>query len=140
MFESVFKTVYFLELHNKVIELLRAIYCDSGSSGGTSSNLLSTGEIDGTGSNIFNSFAFEFSLLPAEEADFPTEKSQNEDSSVLEAINEDDALTPASTPFISNPKIKSFHTSIENLNLTPSEEALLAEALRNPLHVKCNIV
>ena len=118
-FESNFIYNLFIEIHNKIIELLRAIYCDSVISGGSSSNLLSTVEIDGNNLNVFNSFAFEFSLLPAEEADLPEKDaipSQCDDPNVLEYVVDDIALTPASTPFLSNPKVKEFQTSIDNLN------------------------
>lgn len=116
---------------------MRAIYCDSGisSSGNTGcSNLLSSVEIDG--SNFFNSFSFELNLLPAEEADLPV-KLQSDETIALESGIDEIALTPpVSVPFLSNPKIKKIQTSVDNLNLTATEEALLAEALRNPVHVK----
>ena len=126
---------YFVEIHNKIIELLRAIYCDSGASTGSNSNLLSSVEIDGNNSSVYNCFAFEFSLLPAEEADLSGKTEQSEDAIALESVSDDIAMPPASTPFIANPKIKEFQTSVENLNLTAAEEALIAEALRNPIHV-----
>lgn len=117
--------------------MLRAIYCDSGvSSGSNTTNLISAMELDGDNSNLLTSFAYEFSLLPLEEANIPEKASDEPNSALLESGPEDISIPPASTPFFSNPKIKEFNTSIENLNLTSTEEALISEALRNPIHVK----
>lgn len=123
---------------------MRAIYCDSGRLS-SSTNLLSSAEITGNNLNVFNSFSFEFSLLPAEEADLKGAGAIESDETVgllAESGSDSDVAAlplPASTPFLANPKIKEFQTSIEDLNLTAAEEALLAEALRNPIHVSFDI-
>lgn len=111
-------------MHNKVIELLRAIYCDS-----TSILVTSVGgsvDVNGNFSSL-DSFlnSFEFNLLPPEENYYENEekpKFEEEGEEIIE-VN-------------MNPNMRKFNTSIENLGFTPSEEAFIAEAMRNPIHVK----
>jgi hypothetical protein len=116
-------------LHNKVIELLRAIYCDSSSILVTSTS--GSVDVNGTFSSL-DSFlnSFEFNLLPPEENYEKEEKQKFEDEG--EEIIEIEM----------SPNTRKFNTSIENLGFTPSEEALISEAMRNPIHVNfyCRIM
>lgn len=140
-----FINMYCLELHNRIIELLRAIYCDS------SSNFI-TNEINYNSSNSnLNSFlnSFEFDLLPPDERReleevedimVDTEDSAKDTKYTADDNNDDiqtDIQAKDSHPQFINSylKICKFNTSIKNLGLTASEEALISEAMRNPIHV-----
>lgn len=116
-----------LELHNRIIELLRAIYCDSNS-------ILITTEINSNSSfsSSLDCFlnSFEFNLLPPEESFDDLEKDNKED------INNDNTEIIIINSSLSTRK---FNTSIEKMGLTTSEEALISEAMRNPIHVQRNL-
>lgn len=137
----------FLELHNRVIELLRAIYCDSTCSNQT--------RIEKDSENILNSF--EFNLLPPEELEGKINFEIEDNETEIEDLNIEipPFISSSTSKYIIESKItntntniktktktrirrrtKGFKTSVNNLALTPSEEALISEALRNPIHVK----
>ena len=115
--------------------MLRAIYCDS------SSILISNGDgsnfVENSSSESFLN-SFEFNLLPPEELEKAEELEKTEEISVgkskesKEFEEEDEDIVVAVS---ANLNTKRFDTSIENLGLTQSEEALISEAMRNPIHV-----
>lgn len=145
-----------LELHNRVIELLRAIYCDSNS-------ILITTEINSNSSfsGSLDSFlsSFEFNLLPPEEwfddleekdkdKDNKGDKDNKEDINNYNNLNTDNNLNNYNNLNSDNSEIiaansslstRKFITSIEKIGLTTSEEALISEAMRNPIHVQRNM-
>ena len=153
-----YNTNHILELHNRVIELLRAIYCDS-----TFSNQTRT---EKDSENILNSF--EFNLLPPDELEGKINFEIEDDETEIEDHNleippsptskyiSESSITNINTITITNTitntnikaktkartrrKTKGFKTSVNNLALTASEEALISEALRNPIHVTIRFI
>jgi hypothetical protein len=122
---------YSLDLHNRVIELLRAIYCDApGGAGG----VCSVASFD-CKTDIFEKYFLsldESALVPPEELEVisPGTAQDNDNNNNDDA--DDDSVS------LVTKKTQAFDTSYANLMLTPAEEALLAESLRNPIHDICH--
>jgi hypothetical protein len=132
----------YTELHNRIIELLRAIYCDS------SSNSV-TNEINPNSNSSLDYFlnSFEFNLLPETANEKKKDGDEDEEENLItnyytedliydNTHDLDDTVAPQFIVINSNLKTCKFNTSIENLGLTSSEEALISEAMRNPIHVR----
>lgn len=129
-------------MHNRIIELLRAIYCDS------SSNSI-TNEINPNSNSSLDYFlnSFEFNLLPETANEKKKDGDEDEEENLItnyytedliydNTHDLDDTVAPQFIVINSNLKTCKFNTSIENLGLTSSEEALISEAMRNPIHVR----
>ena len=141
-----------LELHNSIIELLRAIYCDSNSILITT-EINSNSSISGSLDSFLNSF--EFNLLPPEERfdDLEEEKKKEKEKDINNLNNDNDLnnlnnlndlnnlnnLNSGIVVINSRLSTRKFITSIEKMGLTTSEEALISEAMRNPIHVQRNV-
>ena len=147
----IFTSVCLLELHNSIIELLRAIYCDSNSILITT-EINSNSSISGSLDSFLNSF--EFDLLPPEERfdDLEEEKKKEKEKDINNLNNDNDLnnlnnlndlnnlnnLNSGIVVINSRLSTRKFITSIEKMGLTTSEEALISEAMRNPIHVQRN--
>lgn len=124
-----------IEIHNRVIELLRAIYCDSPSSNCTVLASKTTGLSTGSDSLKVKiskdlSDSIEIDLLPLEELDW-------DESDCFKDLNEEEQQEDLLRNFDFNfrARRRTFDTSISNLGLTTSDEAMISEAMRNPIHV-----
>ena len=137
----IFTSVCLLELHNSIIELLRAIYCDSNSILITT-EINSNSSISGSLDSFLNSF--EFDLLPPEERfdDLEEEEEKELDINNLNNDNDINNLNNDDSEIIvinSSLSTRKFITTIQKMGLTTSEEALISEAMRNPIHVQRNV-
>lgn len=121
-----------------MIELLRAIYCDSPSKNSSKTLLSSTSTTTATrtfaGNDQFAVNSFEIDLLPLEEEEIEDIVIETQDIPVI-ALNEEQQEVLLRN-FVFDAGTKTFDTSIENLGLIASEEALISEAMRNPIHVR----
>ena len=80
-----------------------------------------------------NAFDFELNLLPPDEFKDVLVVTEPEQERVILDENDGEPITLNAITTVLNAKIKSFDTY--SSSLTPSEEALISEALRNPIHV-----